>query len=553
MILPHLPAPALTELGRTGGGPGTLALLVRDQDTRRLLMLRALLEAAEAAPASTCPAVARERLAQDWALLEAAEAAQAAETLSTRATATAGRPRAAGVGEQAEATDSGEPHDAADDRGRYEAADDASRSASADESAPREPHGTRLPGPTGEHRLPAARAALLHPLLGPWAQRCLRGLGPAHAPADAAERERHRRELAADLAHFSAVAAAVAARSGVPYEVQLTPHAGQLVLPSLGALHTDAPHLDLVHRAGRLTFRAPGAADVVVRVQDTVGAWSASRYWTSAYALPGLLADDAPLPLDDLDPYRTVHGGPHYYGLSGPVTLDDGERKRWLQAWSGTADALRLGGEQRLAETRALLRCLVPLAVPPGASVGGRSTGGCSATRREAFGAVLSSTPPSATGFAATLVHELHHAKLTVLTEMVTLHHSDGRARYFAPWRPDPRPYDGLLQGAYSHLALADYFQRRALTGTDPVHREDAWAQYARYHEQVGAALAALVGSDQLTESGRQFVDALVGHHQRLAEQPAPRAHAFRAREYVRAARRLWAQRHGLDVRHPRD
>lgn len=193
MILPHLPAPALTELGRTGGGPGTLALLVRDQDTRRLLMLRALLEAAEAAPASTCPAVARERLAQDWALLEAAEAAQAAETLSTRATATAGRPRAAGVGEQAEATDSGEPHDAADDRGRYEAADDASRSASADESAPREPHGTRLPRPTGEHRIPAARAALLHPSSAPgrsavcaaWARPTPRRTPPSGSGTDA--------------------------------------------------------------------------------------------------------------------------------------------------------------------------------------------------------------------------------------------------------------------------------------------------------------------------------------------------------------------------------
>ncbi|NKQ29200.1 HEXXH motif domain-containing protein [Streptomyces galbus] len=491
-------------------------------------MLRALLEAAGSAPGSTCPARARERLAQDWALLEAAEA------LGTRVTAPDARPRPAVGGEPPETTT------------------DGSRTEPAGETAPREPRGTGRAEPAAQHRPPTARAALLYPLLGPWVQRCLRGLGSAHAPADPAERERHRAGLKADLAHFSAVAAAVAARAGVPYEVRLTPHAGRLVLPSLGALHTDAPRLDVVHRAGRLTLRAPGAADVVVRVQDTVGAWSASRHWTPAYALPGLLAGDAPLPLDDLDPYRTVHGGPHHYGLSGPVTLDDTERKRWLQAWSGTADALRLGGEQRLTETRVLLRCLVPLAVPPGALAGGRS-GGCSATRKEAFGAVLSSTPPSATGFAATLVHELHHAKLTVLAEMVALHHSGGEARYFAPWRPDPRPYDGLLQGAYSHLALADYFQRRALTGTDPVLREDAWAQFARYHEQVGAALPALVGSDQLTPHGRQFVDALVGHHQRLAERPAPRAHAFRAREYVRAARRLWAQRHGLDVRHSRD
>ena len=112
---------------------------------------------------------------------------------------------------------------------------------------------------------------------------------------------------------------------------------------------------------------------------------------------------------------------------------------------------------------------------------------------------------------------------------------------------------DGLLQGAYSHLALADYFQRLALGERDPVRRESAWALFARYHEQVGATLPALVGSGDLTAQGRQFIDSLVGAHERMTEHPAPRAHAVRAREYVRAARRLWAQRHTPDVRHSRD
>ncbi|MET7615299.1 hypothetical protein ABZX97_29945 [Streptomyces seoulensis] len=50
------PARALDELSGTGGGPDTLALLVRDQDTRRMLLLRAVLDAAEgAAPAVTPP------------------------------------------------------------------------------------------------------------------------------------------------------------------------------------------------------------------------------------------------------------------------------------------------------------------------------------------------------------------------------------------------------------------------------------------------------------------------------------------------------------------
>lgn len=73
MILPVVPERALLELGRTEGGPDTLRLLVRDQHTRRLLLLRAVLDAAEAADAGVCSAGARGRLLEDWALLEEAE------------------------------------------------------------------------------------------------------------------------------------------------------------------------------------------------------------------------------------------------------------------------------------------------------------------------------------------------------------------------------------------------------------------------------------------------------------------------------------------------
>ncbi|MBO0918523.1 HEXXH motif domain-containing protein, partial [Streptomyces laculatispora] len=70
---PAIPDRVLRELGRTEGDADSLGLLVRDQDTRRLVLLRALLDAAAAAPTTVCPPPLLDRLREDWALLEAAE------------------------------------------------------------------------------------------------------------------------------------------------------------------------------------------------------------------------------------------------------------------------------------------------------------------------------------------------------------------------------------------------------------------------------------------------------------------------------------------------
>lgn len=76
MTRPTVPDRALVELGRTEGTPDTLALLVRDQDTRRLLLLRAVLDAAEAADPALCSPGRKARLLEDWSLLAEADHVQ---------------------------------------------------------------------------------------------------------------------------------------------------------------------------------------------------------------------------------------------------------------------------------------------------------------------------------------------------------------------------------------------------------------------------------------------------------------------------------------------
>ncbi|MGX1913822.1 aKG-HExxH-type peptide beta-hydroxylase [Streptomyces phaeochromogenes] len=496
MIPSLLPEQALNELGRTEGGPDTLAFLVRDQHVRRLLLLRAVLDAVEESDAEICPSALRERFLEDWALLEEADRAGAVE-------------------------------------------------------AP--------PGDEKDVRRSPASTQLLYPLVGPWARGCLRALSTKAIPRTARQRRAH--TLRRELAHFSALAAAAAVRTGVPFSARLSAYDGVLGLPSLGALDAiGGGGVEVVAQKGRMTLRRHGEVDVVVEVSEQGAATasgsgrgtvpgtssatrSAASDWKPVHLLPGLLPESVPVPLDDLDPHRTVVGGSRHQALSGPATLDGAERERWLTSWSGVHSILGLGGEHRVAEVAALLRCLVPLTPPAGHGAHDGGSGSCSGTRREAFGAVLSSTPPTSATFAATLVHEVQHAKLAALSDMVVLHREGPQERYFAPWRPDPRPYDGLLQGAYSHVALADFFQRCALAATPrPEQRSIAWGEHARYRAQVRVTLPVLAASTALTAQGRLLVDRLTEECERMGEEPPPRGMQIRAEERVSAAYARWVR-----------
>ncbi|MET9661740.1 HEXXH motif-containing putative peptide modification protein [Streptomyces sp. NPDC006510] len=459
-MIPPLPDHMLRRLGRTEGDADTLHVLVRDQDTRRLLLLRALLDAAEAAPTTICPPRTLDRVHRDWALLETAERADRA----------------------------------------------------------------------------AVRTVLFHPLVGPWALRCLRGLsGFGPAPG-----------LRADLRHLNALAAAAAIRAGVPFLTRLSTSDGFLPLPTLGALCTPSPSVELAFAGGEMTVReGSGRPPLTVHVRGDGATDSADPRWLPLLTLPAVPPGTGAVRLDDVDPYRTEGGGLPRHGLSAAVRVDDQERKAWADSWTGVEPLLRIGGEHRLAEAALLLRCLIPLGHPPGSGPTGEGAAQCSGTRREAFGAVLSSKPATSAHFAATLVHELQHTKLAALAALVPLHHEDPAPRHFAPWRSDPRPFDGLLQGAYSHLALADFWQRLALEARRATHRDLAWAEHARCREQIGAVLPVLAGSAALTRGGRVLVNEMIALYHRLDDSPPPSGHLARAEAYVATAKVIWQQRNG--------
>ncbi|MEU9161791.1 HEXXH motif domain-containing protein [Streptomyces sp. NPDC048424] len=335
----------------------------------------------------------------------------------------------------------------------------------------------------------AVRDVLHYPATGVWAEETLRRLHASYGPPP-------------DLGHLGALAVAAALRAGIAFTHTLRPQQGRLVLPTLGLLRPERP--------GPLAL--------------TERSWDPDDPATlPLHALPG-----GRTALDDLDPYRAP--GPAQPAPVRPARrLTPKGHKRWDTQWSGALTLLLRYDTVRAEETAQLLRSVVPL------SGGSRSNG---ATLPAAAGSVLAraQAPPA---LAATLVHEVQHGKLAALADVLTLHNADRTARHWAPWRGDPRPLEGLLHGAYAHLALAGYWQRAALYGA-----RGAWAQHARIRAQVAAVLPALLAHDRLTAAGREFTEAMAAAERAMDELPPPGDQHTAARRAVDRERRAWCEAH---------
>ncbi|MFJ3926864.1 aKG-HExxH-type peptide beta-hydroxylase [Streptomyces sp. NPDC090022] len=338
-----------------------------------------------------------------------------------------------------------------------------------------------------ERRDPAAVRDVLHyPSTGVWAEETLRRLHARRGPAP-------------DLGHLGALAVAAALRAGLEFKATLRPAQGRLALPTLGILRPARPGPQV------LTERSWDPEDPAVLALHT---------------LPGGHAA-----LDDLDPYRASAAAP----VRPARRLTPRGHKRWDTQWAGALTLLERYDTVRAGEAAALLRSIVPLAG------GSRSTG---ATLPAAPGSVLArgQAPPA---LAATLVHEVQHGKLAALGDLLALHTADRTPCYWAPWRADPRPLEGLLHGTYAHLALAGYWQRAALYGA-----RGAWAQHARCRAQVAAVLPVLRAAPQLTRVGRQFIEAMADAERAMDEPAPPGDQYLTARRAVARERRAWYEAH---------
>ncbi|WP_214111198.1 HEXXH motif domain-containing protein [Acrocarpospora catenulata] len=333
------------------------------------------------------------------------------------------------------------------------------------------------PGPT--------REVIMYPTVGAWAAATVRQL--------------IRGEADARPERLAGVTASVAIRAGVPLTLPVPRDGEQVDLPALGRLRVPGTDTDLVR------LRWDGSAGSVGRV-----------------ALPGDLAlDDAnwqairrvgfgplALAIDDVDPYRPA----------GDRVLRDrlapAEAERWGERMARGWHLLRDGHPEFSDEVLTILSAIVPL---DGAAR-------LSSTSRTAFGALSMSYPPGPRITAETLAHEVQHAKLGALCDLFDLTVARSGQLFSAPWRPDLRPADALLQGIYAHLGVTRFWRAQARREEDIRLRLPALRLFAKWRAATLATAKALAASAELTPMGREFTDVMIKVLLEWNDEPVPGA-----------------------------
>ncbi len=349
---------------------------------------------------------------------------------------------------------------------------------------------------------------LLSPGFGLWAMHCLRRLhGTVPAPTP----------LEDELAGLGAFAVVAALRAGLDAEVTLPIDGHGLVLPTLGR-YRGGPTGRVRVRTDRrvLTIHVDDPADgepVVIdwRELERPGDGSPAAMGWEPLLLLGSEAEGEriDLRLDFHDPTR------HRLDLPMADEVGPDATDLWRQRIDAGWRILR-GYDPSVAEALAAgLTTIYPL----------RSTSDAnelSASAGEAFGAVAMTLPRDGLSCAAALIHEFQHNKLSALLDLVALAEPAEGRLFYAPWRADPRPLLGLLQGAYAYLGLTDFwdFQRRVDADSAYAHFE-----FARWREEVWRVLVSMRLSGVLTPLGLRFIDGMrtvIGRHRQAAIPAEP-------------------------------
>jgi uncharacterized protein len=344
-----------------------------------------------------------------------------------------------------------------------------------------------------------------HPYLRTWAERCLRAATRPDARAAGGG-------LPPSAAHLAAIAAAAAIRARLQAEIDVPVINGYACLPTLGRLAVgSAVTSTITVSEDGFEARTPaGKRRVRLTDPEPEGAWQPA--WQ-------LRAGRLTVRLEDTDPYRDCHQWPAAERLSA------GDAVRWQRQFAAASELIERSFGRYLPSLTTGLSTLLPLANgEPGREL--------SAASRHAFGAVGAALPVDGDTLALLILHEFQHVKLGALLDLFDLCDSTDRRLFQAPWREDPRPIEPLLQGAYAHLAVVDYWRVRwrDLTGAAAMAAAE---RFARWRALTAGTIATIADSGALTPLGHRFVAGMRAAAEPWFDEQVP--------ETVAAAARAWA------------
>ncbi|GAB1821233.1 HEXXH motif domain-containing protein [Herbidospora sp. RD11066] len=354
----------------------------------------------------------------------------------------------------------------------------------------------------------AVETVLRWPSVGTWAMRMLSKVLPNKSGGPVA------------FAYLPGMAVAAAVRAGVTAEVGVSVPGGRMVLPSLGVArlfgatrHTVESVPVRIHADGA-ELRLGGMTTYVPRRPERF-----AEGWLPLRRLSTVYQDTRfEVWIDDVDPFRLPEDWPA--GRQRPASI-----RQWQRAFDDAWILLKDHHPWYADEVVSGITTFVPMARPYG-----RPT---SATSRNSFGAFAVSLPPDGRMLASLMSHEIQHAKLWALLDLVQLTkpvEAGDRPLWYAPWREDPRPLVALLQGAYAHLAVAAFWrvQRFLDQGQDALR---AHAEYARWRQLTDQVIDTLRTCGMLTEAGDAFVEGMASTLAGWRDDEVPYTAAKRARE----------------------
>ncbi|MER7581947.1 FxsB family cyclophane-forming radical SAM/SPASM peptide maturase [Kitasatospora sp. NPDC097691] len=311
----------------------------------------------------------------------------------------------------------------------------------------------------------AVDAVLAHPYARAWAARRLAG------------------DLPVGLGPLASLAAAAVVRAGRGDAVAVPVRGGWLHLPTLGRIALPDGEAVVTGRPDGFEVRA-GDGTVRTALDEPLRRIRLAGGWTVA--------------LEDADPLRDCHDHPV------ADRLPDGELLDWTGALREAWELLGRDLPEYAEGIRTGLATVTPLRPGPA----GRDV---SSAARQAYGAVGIARPATAPTLALLLAHEFQHVKLGAVLDLMDLYDRADTALYFAPWRPDPRPLEGLLQGTYAHLAVTEYWGTRTLAydGLPGEAADRARAQFALWRRYTAEAVERLAETGALTGTGLRFADGM--------------------------------------------